>query len=66
MAKKILMPVEQVLLKMKEAIKEANEDENADMDAVSWGYQEGYLLSFNDCKMIMAYIGNLKLASGRK
>ena len=50
--------MKKLLEELKEAVKQAEMD-NDKMDSADWGYQEGYLLTFNELKLIIHTIEKL-------
>lgn len=53
------MPIDNLLQELKDDIQTAKED-GSEMDSRSYNYQEGKILSFNECQMILDYIEKLK------
>lgn len=54
------MEIEKIITGIKERIDNAKE-ENYDMDAASFSYEEGVVISFNEMQAILDYIEDLKL-----
>lgn len=51
--------MDDIIEKLKEAVMEAKA-EGYEFNDISWGYQEGYLMSFNDLEKLVNYIQHLK------
>ena len=71
MAKKVARtPVQDVLLSLKGDIKRLKKEAAAVrspylLSSASWNDQEGIVISANDAQLLIDYIDNLKIASGR-
>ncbi len=58
--------VEILVKKLKKDLTEAKKDPTIkDLSAKSWGFEEGYLLSYSEIEMLLNYIKFLRMASGR-